>query len=76
MVLKSHYFSSSGTVFQGLFWLLLLSVQTKTQAGEDELTLFLNEKKIPLSSHVGWLSQEEEKSWGKVTFHPSALYTS
>lgn len=71
MVLKSHYFSSSGTVFQALFWLLLLSVQTKTQAREDELTLFLFRNKILLSLHVGWLGQE--KSWGKVTFQPSAL---
>lgn len=62
MVLKSHYFSSSGTVFQGLFWSLPLSVQTKTQAWEDELTLFLFKNKIPLSLHVVWLRQE--KSWG------------
>jgi len=74
MGLKSHYFPSSGTVFQGLFWLLPLSVQTETQAWEDELTLFLFKTKTPLSPHVVWLSQEE--SWDQVTLQPSALRTS
>lgn len=69
MVLKSHYFSSSGAVFQGLFWWLPLSARTKTRAGEDELTLLLNRNKIPPSARAAWLGQ---KSRGKGTFQHSA----
>lgn len=69
MALKSHYSSCSGTVFQGLCWLLPLSEQTGS-GWERGAKLFQSKNPIP---HVGWLSQE--KSWGKVTFQPSAAHT-